>query len=160
MCVLQRTNDQCQAVESLTCAPLRKGSGLRSEGHPCRKARKREGELCCVAQGQARAVAAPVLRALAAAITLGSGASLGPEGPSVDIGRSSARALGSLLRSKRRLLLPLIAAGSGAGELQRSPSRSCGPHYHSALLGSCMGGWGAHDSDVGLLSSCRRTLSC
>ncbi|BDA42741.1 probable H(+)/Cl(-) exchange transporter ClcA [Coccomyxa sp. Obi] len=64
---------------------------------------------------QARAVAAPVLRAMAAAITLGSGASLGPEGPSVDIGRSSARALGSLLRSKRRLLLPLIAAGSGAG---------------------------------------------
>jgi hypothetical protein len=60
-------------------------------------------------------VAAPVLRALAAAITLGSGASLGPEGPSVDIGRSSAQALGSLLRSKRRLLLPLIAAGSGAG---------------------------------------------
>ncbi|EIE24595.1 Clc chloride channel [Coccomyxa subellipsoidea C-169] len=58
---------------------------------------------------------APVLRALAAAITLGSGASLGPEGPSVDIGRSSAQALGSLLRSKRRLLLPLIAAGSGAG---------------------------------------------
>ncbi|CAL8467610.1 g7148 [Coccomyxa elongata] len=64
---------------------------------------------------QARAVAAPVLRAMAAAITLGSGASLGPEGPSVDIGRSSARALGSLLRSKRRLLLPLVAAGSGAG---------------------------------------------
>ncbi|KAK9909773.1 hypothetical protein WJX75_007259 [Coccomyxa subellipsoidea] len=64
---------------------------------------------------QARMVAAPVLRALAAAITLGSGASLGPEGPSVDIGRSFAQALGSLLRSKRRLLLPLIAAGSGAG---------------------------------------------
>jgi H+/Cl- antiporter ClcA len=57
----------------------------------------------------------PVLRALAAAITLGSGASLGPEGPSVDIGRSAARALGSVLRSKHRRLLPLIAAGSGAG---------------------------------------------
>ena len=66
-------------------------------------------------QVKLRMVAAPVLRALAAAITLGSGASLGPEGPSVDIGRSSAQALGSLLRSKRRLLLPLIAAGSGAG---------------------------------------------
>ena len=68
----------------------------------------------CV-QAQLRRAASPVLRALAAAITLGSGASLGPEGPSVDIGRSSARALGSLLRSKHRRLFPLIAAGSGAG---------------------------------------------
>ncbi len=66
-------------------------------------------------QAQLRRAASPVLRALAAAITLGSGASLGPEGPSVDIGRSSARALGSLLRSKHRRLFPLIAAGSGAG---------------------------------------------
>ena len=67
-------------------------------------------------QARLQRAASPVLRALAAAITLGSGASLGPEGPSVDIGRSSARALGSLLRSKHRRLFPLIAAGSGAGE--------------------------------------------
>lgn len=66
-------------------------------------------------QAQLARAASPVLRALAAAISLGSGASLGPEGPSVDIGRSFARALGSLLRSKHRRLFPLIAAGSGAG---------------------------------------------
>ena len=56
-----------------------------------------------------------MLRAIAAAITLGSGCSLGPEGPSVEIGRSTARALGRVLRSKQRRLLPLLAAGSGAG---------------------------------------------
>ena len=70
---------------------------------------------CNIMQVRLKAAAAPVLRALAAAITLGSGASLGPEGPSVDIGRSAARALGSVLRSRARRLLPLIAAGSGAG---------------------------------------------
>ena len=64
---------------------------------------------------QAQLVAAPLIRGLAAAITLGSGASLGPEGPSVEIGRSTARGLGELLRSKRRRLVPLLAAGSGAG---------------------------------------------
>lgn len=68
------------------------------------------------ARRQLRAAFAPVLRATAAAITLGSGCSLGPEGPSVEIGRSTARALGRVLRSKQRRLLPLLAAGSGAGE--------------------------------------------
>lgn len=63
-----------------------------------------------------------MLRALAAAVTLGTGASLGPEGPSVDIGRSVARALGSVLRSKTRRLLPLIAAGSGAGVRPTAPA--------------------------------------
>jgi H+/Cl- antiporter ClcA len=52
---------------------------------------------------------------VAAAITLGSGASLGPEGPSVDIGKSVAQGLGSSLRSRQRHLTALIAAGSGAG---------------------------------------------
>ena len=67
--------------------------------------------------GRARvqAVTAPILRAVAAAITLGTGASLGPEGPSVDIGKSFAHGLGALLRSRTRRLLPLLAAGSGAG---------------------------------------------
>jgi H+/Cl- antiporter ClcA len=61
------------------------------------------------------AVARPVARAVAAAVTLGMGASLGPEGPSVDIGRSVARGLGSSLRSRQRHLTSLLAAGSGAG---------------------------------------------
>lgn len=64
---------------------------------------------------QIRAALAPVLRATAAALTLGTGCSLGPEGPSVEIGRSTARALGRVLRSKQRRLIPLLAAGSGAG---------------------------------------------
>lgn len=42
----------------------------------------------------------PVARALAAIVTLGTGASLGPEGPSVDIGRSWAQVLGNRLKSK------------------------------------------------------------
>ena len=80
------------------------------------------------AQGMAgaRALAAPVLRALAAAVSLGTGASLGPEGPSVDIGRAAARGLAGVLRSRRRRLLPLVAAGSGAGALaQRVPTGLC-----------------------------------
>lgn len=67
-------------------------------------------------------VVAPILRAVAAAVTLGTGASLGPEGPSVDIGRSVAKRLGTLLRSQQRRLIPLLAAGSGAGALT-SPAK-------------------------------------
>ncbi len=73
--------------------------------------------------GRVRALAAPLLRAGAAAVSLGTGASLGPEGPSVDIGRAAARSLAGVLRSKRRRLLPLMAAGSGAGERRQA---SCG----------------------------------
>ena len=58
----------------------------------------------------------PLLKAGAAAITLGTGNSLGPEGPSVEIGRAAARSLGTVLKSKQRRLLSLVAAGSGAGE--------------------------------------------
>lgn len=57
----------------------------------------------------------PVLKAAAAAVTLGTGASLGPEGPSVEIGTVAARVLGRVLRSKRNHYVSLIAAGSGAG---------------------------------------------
>lgn len=60
-------------------------------------------------------VARPLLKAAAAAITLGTGNSLGPEGPSVEIGRAAARGLGNVLKSKQRRLLSLVAAGSGAG---------------------------------------------
>lgn len=64
---------------------------------------------------RARAAMQPVLKATAAAITLGSGASLGPEGPSVEIGRATAKGLGMLLKSKQRRMLALTAAGAGAG---------------------------------------------
>ena len=56
-----------------------------------------------------------MLKATAAAVTLGTGASLGPEGPSVEIGTAAARVLGGVLRSERKHYISLIAAGSGAG---------------------------------------------
>ena len=67
-------------------------------------------------QRQVLSVTRPVLKATAAAITLGTGNSLGPEGPSVEIGRAAARGLGTVLKSKQRRLLALVAAGSGAGD--------------------------------------------
>ncbi|KAL3163044.1 hypothetical protein ABBQ32_009468 [Trebouxia sp. C0010 RCD-2024] len=66
-------------------------------------------------QGGVLSVTRPLLKAAAAAITLGTGNSLGPEGPSVEIGRAAARGLGTVLKSKQRRLLSLVAAGSGAG---------------------------------------------
>ena len=66
-------------------------------------------------QRRINAFTKPVARALAAAVTLGTGASLGPEGPSVDIGRSCAKGVSSILRDPQRHLTSLVAAGSGAG---------------------------------------------
>ncbi len=64
---------------------------------------------------RARSVALPFLKTSTAAITLGTGNSLGPEGPSVEIGRTMAKGLGSFLRSKDEHYTSLIAAGSAAG---------------------------------------------
>ncbi|KEH28500.1 ClC chloride channel family protein [Medicago truncatula] len=57
----------------------------------------------------------PFLKAIAASITLGTGNSLGPEGPSVDIGNSIARWIASTPLFTSAKLLPLRAAGSAAG---------------------------------------------
>ena len=54
-------------------------------------------------------------KALASAITLGSGASLGPEAPSVEIGANTASILAPKTLNKRRQRM-LIAAGAAAGE--------------------------------------------
>ncbi|GER27937.1 H(+)/Cl(-) exchange transporter ClcA [Striga asiatica] len=56
-----------------------------------------------------------VLKTLAACITLGTGNSLGPEGPSVEIGVSVAKGVGSLLDKRAQRKLSLTAAGSAAG---------------------------------------------
>lgn len=55
----------------------------------------------------------PFFKAMAASFTLGTGNSLGPEGPSVDIGTSIAKGLDKASGSGR--MLSLLAAGSAAG---------------------------------------------
>ncbi|KAI3781093.1 hypothetical protein L2E82_11093 [Cichorium intybus] len=62
-----------------------------------------------------RGVMKPILKAIAAAVTLGTGNSLGPEGPSVEIGASVAKGVGSLFDKKSQRKLSLKAAGSAAG---------------------------------------------
>lgn len=54
----------------------------------------------------------PFLKAVAASFTLGTGNSLGPEGPSVDIGKSIATAVASKSPGRN---LSLLAAGAAAG---------------------------------------------
>ena len=56
-----------------------------------------------------------VLKATSAAVTLGTGNSLGPEGPSVEIGASVGGGVGNALKSSRERALSLVAAGSAAG---------------------------------------------
>ncbi|TYJ03202.1 hypothetical protein E1A91_A12G012600v1 [Gossypium mustelinum] len=63
----------------------------------------------------AKAALGSVLKALAACITLGTGNSLGPEGPSVEIGYSIAKEIHSLLDKNPQTKLSLLAAGSAAG---------------------------------------------
>eukprot|EP00850_Spirogloea_muscicola_P021205 SM000240S08622 [mRNA] locus=s240:19332:23393:- [translate_table: standard] len=57
----------------------------------------------------------PFISAVQAAVTLGTGSSLGPEGPSVDIGKSWAEGLGEVMRNSRDRRLALVAAGAAAG---------------------------------------------
>ncbi|KAK4848112.1 hypothetical protein QYF36_009463 [Acer negundo] len=62
-----------------------------------------------------KAVLQPFLKTVAACITLGTGNSLGPEGPSVEIGKSIAKGVGSLFDKTLHGKLSLLAAGSAAG---------------------------------------------
>ncbi|XP_030552633.2 chloride channel protein CLC-e isoform X2 [Rhodamnia argentea] len=57
----------------------------------------------------------PFLKAVAACVTLGTGNSLGPEGPSVEIGASVAKGVGKLFDKSSQRRLSLVAAGSAAG---------------------------------------------
>ncbi|OVA15769.1 CBS domain [Macleaya cordata] len=57
----------------------------------------------------------PVLKALAASITLGSGNSLGPEGPSVEIGASVAKGISNVFGMSNQRRTSLVASGSAAG---------------------------------------------
>uniref|UniRef100_A0A0E0JMZ6 Chloride channel protein n=1 Tax=Oryza punctata TaxID=4537 RepID=A0A0E0JMZ6_ORYPU len=57
----------------------------------------------------------PFLKAMAASFTLGTGNSLGPEGPSVEIGSSIAKGFGNVFKLEGGKELSLVAAGSAAG---------------------------------------------
>ncbi|XP_057781205.1 chloride channel protein CLC-e [Salvia miltiorrhiza] len=57
----------------------------------------------------------PILKTAAACVTLGTGNSLGPEGPSVEIGVSVAKGVGAFLDRGAQRKLSLRAAGSAAG---------------------------------------------
>ncbi|EEE68940.1 hypothetical protein OsJ_27819 [Oryza sativa Japonica Group] len=57
----------------------------------------------------------PTIKAIQAAITLGTGCSLGPEGPSVDIGKSCAYGCAEMMENNRERRIALVAAGSAAG---------------------------------------------
>ncbi|MBD2464827.1 chloride channel protein [Oscillatoria sp. FACHB-1407] len=57
----------------------------------------------------------PISKMVAAAISLGSGASLGPEGPSVEIGANFSLLLGQVLRVSQQRQQLLLSAGAAAG---------------------------------------------
>ncbi|XP_068636927.1 chloride channel protein CLC-f [Aristolochia californica] len=57
----------------------------------------------------------PTVKAIQAAVTLGTGCSLGPEGPSVDIGKSCAYGCLEMLENNRERKIALVAAGAAAG---------------------------------------------
>lgn len=69
-------------------------------------------------QGQGLDVLAaifPIVKAVQAAVTLGTGCSLGPEGPSVDIGKSCANGFSVMMENNRERKIALVAAGAAAG---------------------------------------------
>ncbi|XP_076929620.1 chloride channel protein CLC-f-like [Bidens hawaiensis] len=57
----------------------------------------------------------PTVKAIQAAVTLGTGCSLGPEGPSVDIGKSCANGCSLMMESNKERRIALVAAGAAAG---------------------------------------------
>ncbi|KAG1327326.1 chloride channel protein CLC-f [Cocos nucifera] len=57
----------------------------------------------------------PTIKAIQAAVTLGTGCSLGPEGPSVDIGKSCASGCSEMMENNRERRIALVAAGAAAG---------------------------------------------
>ncbi|PIA53785.1 hypothetical protein AQUCO_00900396v1 [Aquilegia coerulea] len=57
----------------------------------------------------------PAIKAIQAAVALGTGCSLGPEGPSVDIGKSCANGCSELMENNRERRIAFVAAGAAAG---------------------------------------------
>lgn len=75
----------------------------------------------------------PFLKAVAASVTLGTGNSLGPEGPSVEIGSAIAKGVGHVFEWKGGRRLSLIASGSAAG-ISSGQFSTC---LFSCLLSQC-----------------------
>ncbi|KAJ0586030.1 putative chloride channel, voltage gated, chloride channel, core [Helianthus annuus] len=57
----------------------------------------------------------PTVKAIQAAVTLGTGCSLGPEGPDVDIGKSCANGCSLMMENNKERRIALVAAGAAAG---------------------------------------------
>ncbi|EOY11830.1 Chloride channel protein CLC-f isoform 1 [Theobroma cacao] len=57
----------------------------------------------------------PTIKAIQAAVTLGTGCSLGTEGPSVDIGKSLANGFSLMMENNRERKIALVAAGAATG---------------------------------------------
>ncbi|KVH99231.1 Chloride channel, core [Cynara cardunculus var. scolymus] len=57
----------------------------------------------------------PMVKAIQAAVTLGTGCSLGPEGPSVDIGKSCANRCSLMMENNKEHKTAFVAAGADAG---------------------------------------------
>ncbi|KAL3684926.1 hypothetical protein R1sor_002948 [Riccia sorocarpa] len=57
----------------------------------------------------------PILKATQAMVSLGTGCSLGPEGPSVDIGKAWGHGLATVMKNNRERRIALVAAGAAAG---------------------------------------------
>uniref|UniRef100_A0A803N9A9 Chloride channel protein n=1 Tax=Chenopodium quinoa TaxID=63459 RepID=A0A803N9A9_CHEQI len=68
----------------------------------------------------------PTIKAIQAAVTLGTGCSLGPEGPSVDIGKSCAHGCYIMMENNRERKIALVAAGAAAGIASDGGFRRCG----------------------------------
>jgi H+/Cl- antiporter ClcA/CBS domain-containing protein len=73
------------------------------------------GLIAAVQSGKEVSPIRPVAKAIAASVSLGSGASLGPEGPSVEIGANFGIVLGQLLKVSQERQRLLLGAGAAAG---------------------------------------------
>lgn len=85
-----------------------------------------------------KAALRPFLKAVAACVTLGTGNSLGPEGPSVEIGTSIAKGVGTSFDRNPNRKLSLAAAGAAAG---------------------ISSGWSYLLWSIRVMSSCKRSVS-
>ena len=97
------------------CRGLRRGlpgEELRSRGE--RSRRTRSHQAVYYRKGVIRPIVS-VIKALASALSIGSGGSIGREGPIIQIGSSFGSTMGQLLRLPSWQKVTLIAAGAGGG---------------------------------------------